>query len=177
MTALLEEAFEIHRMRWQGRPDGSTFGRPEKRDFMRSALARLAAEGHYGICVVHLDGRGIAFASWFALDATFYGHRTAFDPAFARFSPGQIAQRHGIAAASESGARRVEWMGDAEESKLALSDRLDPMHQGVGLAHGIEGHLYVAKVVGTIQARKRLKRVDALRRAYRSGALPGTHAA
>jgi CelD/BcsL family acetyltransferase involved in cellulose biosynthesis len=177
VAALLDDAFEIHRLRWQGRPDGSTFGRPEKREFMRRALSRLAGEGHYGICLLRLDGRGIAFASWFALDDTFYGHRTAFDPAFARYSPGQIAQRHGIAAASERGARRVEWMGDAEESKLALSDRLDPMHQAVGLARGIEGHLYVAKVIGTIEARKRLKRVDALHRAYRSGALRGKQAA
>ncbi len=171
VAVLLDEAFEIHRLRWQGRPDGSTFGRPERNDFMRSAIAKLAGEGHYGVCVLRVGGRGVAFATWFAIDTTAYGHRTAFDPAFARFGPGLIAVRHRMAAASARGALRFEFMGDADEAKLALADRLDPMHQGVGLAHGLEGRLYVAKVLGTIEARKRLKRVDVLHRAYRSGAL------
>ena len=171
VAAALDEAFEVHRTRWQGRPDGSTFGQPERNEFMRAAIATLAGEGHYGICLLRLDGRAIAFASWFEVGTTFYGHRTAFDPAFARYGIGVIAQRHGIAAASERGVRRVEFMGDAEESKLAMADRLDPMHQAVGLARGVEGRLYIARVIATVEARKRLKKVERLHRAYRSGSL------
>jgi CelD/BcsL family acetyltransferase involved in cellulose biosynthesis len=169
VSALLDEAFAIHELRWRGRPDGSTFGRPERNAFMRGAIAKLAADGRYGICLLRLGGRGIAFASWFSVGTTAYGHRTAYDPAFARFGPGLIAVRHRSAAASERGARRFEFLGDADESKLALSDRLDPLYQGVGLARGIEGRLYVGKVLGTIEARKRLKRIDVIHRAYRSG--------
>ena len=167
----IDEAFEIHRLRWQGRPDGSTFGLPERNDFMRSAVTQLAREGRYGICLLRLDGRGIAFATWFEIGTTFYGHRTGFDPEFARFTPGQIAQRHAFAAASLHGVRRIEFLGDADDYKLSLADRLDPMHQAVGLARGLEGHLYIAKVLATIEARKRLKKVERLHRAYRSGSL------
>ena len=123
------------------------------------------------ICVLRLDGRGVAFAAWFRIGTTLYGHRTAFDPEFARFGPAKIAQRHALAAASESGATRVEFLGDAEEYKRQMADRLDPMHQCVGLANGLAGQLYVARVIGTIGARQRLKKIDRLHRLYRSGAV------
>ena len=50
-----------------------------------------------------------------------------------------------------------------------MADRLDPMHQCVGLANGLAGQLYVARVIGTIGARQRLKKIDRLHRLYRSG--------
>jgi len=169
----LDTAFEIHRARWEGRPDGSSFGRPERQPFMRETLMRLGDEGRYAICLMRLDGRGVAFASWFRIGTTVYGHRTAFDPEFARYGPAKIAQRHAIAAASESGAVRVEFLGDAEEYKRQMADRLDPMHQCVGLATGLVGQMYVARVIGTIGARKRLKKIDSLHRLYRSGGMGG----
>jgi CelD/BcsL family acetyltransferase involved in cellulose biosynthesis len=138
---------------------------------MRETLMRLGDQGHYVICVLRLDGRGVAFAAWFRIGTTLYGHRTAFDPEFARFGPAKIAQRHALAAASESGATRVEFLGDAEEYKRQMADRLDPMHQCVGLANGLAGQLYVARVIGTIGARQRLKKIDRLHRLYRSGAV------
>jgi CelD/BcsL family acetyltransferase involved in cellulose biosynthesis len=167
----LDTAFEIHRARWEGRPDGSSFGLRERQPFMRETLMRLGDQGHYVICVLRLDGRGVAFAAWFRIGTTLYGHRTAFDPEFARFGPAKIAQRHALAAASESGATRVEFLGDAEEYKRQMADRLDPMHQCVGLANGLAGQLYVARVIGAIGARQRLKKIDRLHRLYRSGAV------
>lgn len=95
-------ALELHRLRWQGRPDGSSFG---------------------------------------------------------------------FAASGAAGARRVEFLGDADEYKGRYADRLDPMHQCVGLAHGLTGHLRVARVLGSVGARKRLKKYERLHRIYRSGGL------
>ncbi len=66
----LEDAFKIHRARWEGRPDGSTFGQPERANFMRAALRGLADDGRYGICLLRLDGRGVAFASFFQIGST-----------------------------------------------------------------------------------------------------------
>ena len=166
-------ALELHRRRWQGRPDGSSFGVAQRAGFIRSAVTQLAAEGRYGICLVRLDGRAISFASWFRIGETIYGHRTAFDPEFATFAPGQIAQRHGFSASSARGAKRLEFLGDADEYKRRFADRLDPMHQCVGLARGLSGHVQVARVVAAIEARRRLKKYDRIHRLYRSGALQG----
>ena len=171
VDAALDEAFAIHRLRWDGRPDGSSFGRPERADFTRRTLVELAEQGHFGICVLRLDGRGIAFASWLEVGTTLYGHRTAYDPALSRYGPGQLALRQSFAAGSDRGMRRIEFLGEVSDYHKAVSNRLDPTHQGLGLARGLKGRLYVACTLATIEARKRLKKHERLHRLYRSGAL------
>ena len=172
VDAALDEAFAIHRLRWEGRPDGSSFGRPERRTSRAGRSCSSPSRGRFGICVLRLDGRGIAFASWLEVGTTMYGHRTAYDPALSRY--GARADRAaarpspraatGACGASSSSARSSDY-------HRALSDRLDPTHQGLGLARGLKGRLYVARTLATIEARKRLKKHERLHRLYRSGAL------
>ncbi|MDX6571531.1 MAG: hypothetical protein QOC86_687, partial [Gaiellales bacterium] len=76
-------------------------------------------------------------------------------------------------ASSARGAKRLEFLGDADEYKRRFADRLDPMHQCVGLARGLSGHVQVARVVAAVEARRRLKKYDRIHRLYRSGALQG----
>ena len=158
-------------MRWQGRPDGSTFGLAEGQRFQRVALPQLADEGRFAMLTLRLDGRPIAFHNWFVAGSSIYLHRNAFDPGLARYGPGLVALRRSLAAASELGARRVEYLGGAEQFKRDLADRFEPLHQGFGLARGVAGHAYVARAQLAIAVRKRLKRSRRLHRLYLSGAL------
>ena len=82
-----------------------------------------------------------------------------------------MALRRSLAAASERGARRVEYLGGAEQFKRDLADRFEPLHQGFGLARGVAGRAYVARAQLAIAVRKRLKRSERLHRLYLSGAL------
>jgi len=82
-----------------------------------------------------------------------------------------ISFHRSLAAASERGARRVEYLGGAEQFKRDLADRFEPLHQGFGLARGVAGHAYVTRVQLAIALRKRLKRSERLHRLYLSGAL------
>ena len=77
----LEEAFPLHALRWEGRPDGSGFATDVGQRFHRAALRRLAAIDVARIVTLRLDGRAIAFHYWFALADRMYVHRLAFDPA------------------------------------------------------------------------------------------------
>ena len=167
----LPDAFELHRLRWQGRPDGSTFGLPEGRRFQQVALPQLADQGRFAMLTLRLDGRPIAFHSWFAVGEAIYLHRNAFDAELSRYGPGLVALRRSLAAASERGARRVEYLGGAEQFKRDLADRFEPLYQGFGLAQGLVGNAYVARAHLAISVRKRLKRNERLHRLYLSGAL------
>ena len=69
-----------------------------------------------------------------------------------RYGPGLVALRRSLAAASERGARRVEYLGGAEQFKRDLADRFEPLHQGFGLARGRAGHAYVARAQLAIAA-------------------------
>jgi CelD/BcsL family acetyltransferase involved in cellulose biosynthesis len=167
----LPDAFALHHMRWQGRPDGSTFGLAAGQRFQRVALPQLADEGRFAMLTLRLDGRPIAFHCWFVAGTSIYLHRNAFDATLSRYGPGLVALRRSLAAASERGARRVEYLGGAEQFKRDLADRFEPLNQGFGLARGPAGHAYVARSQLAIALRKRLKRSERLHRLYLSGAL------
>jgi CelD/BcsL family acetyltransferase involved in cellulose biosynthesis len=171
VRADLPAALELHHLRWQGRPDGSTFGSPEGQRFQGVALPQLADQGRFAMLTLRLDGRPIAFHSWFVIGDAIYLHRNAFDAGLSRYGPGLVALRRSLAAASERGARRVEYLGGAEQFKRDLADRFAPLHQGFGLAHGVVGNAYVKRAQLAIAVRKRLKRNERLHRLYLSGAL------
>jgi CelD/BcsL family acetyltransferase involved in cellulose biosynthesis len=169
----LPAAFELHRMRWEGRPDGSTFGTPGGQRFQLDVLPRLADEGHFSMLTIRIDGRPAAFQAWFAIGSCVYLYRNGYDEAVGRFGPGLIALRRAMAAASDAGARRMEYLGGAERYKRELADRFDPLYQGYGLARGPLGHAYVARARLSTALRQRLKKSERLHQLYTSGAFRG----
>lgn len=172
LAPALEEAFELHRLRWRGRPDHSGFASPEGVRFHRAAFAALAPRGVPRIVTLRLDGRAIAFHSYLAYRGTMYVHRLAFDPELARLSPGLVNTLDALEAASAEGLERVEFLGGAERYKLELADRLEPLHQGLGLARSARGRAAVAARVAAIRLRGRARRSPALRRLYVDGLAP-----
>jgi CelD/BcsL family acetyltransferase involved in cellulose biosynthesis len=170
----LEDAFELHEKRWDGRPDGSGFATATGRRFHRAALKRLAAGDHARIVTLKLGGRAIAFHYYFALAGSMYVHRLAFDPdpELARFSPGLVNTLDAIAAASEEGLTRVEFLGGDERYKLELADGFAPLCHAFGVASGPRGRAYAAAHTGSIRLRMRLKRSPRLRRLYFEGMAP-----
>jgi CelD/BcsL family acetyltransferase involved in cellulose biosynthesis len=162
----LEEAFTLHALRWEGRPDGSGFATPVGKRFHRAVLKRLAAIDVARIVTLRLDGRAIAFHYWFALEGCMYVHRLAFDPELSRWSPGLVNTLDAIESAADEGMTRVEYLGGGERYKLELADGLSPLCHGFGLSSGIRGRAYAAAQLGTIKARLRLKRSERLHRLY-----------
>jgi len=166
LESALEDAFRLHERRWRGRPDLSTFGSPEGKRFHRAALRALAPLDVPRIVTLRVGGRAVAFHYFFVLELTMYVHRLAFDPELGRYSPGLLNTLDALEAAAAEGVQRVEFLGGTERYKLELADRFEPLHQGLGLARGIRGRVYVAARVAAITARRRLKRSETLRRLY-----------
>ena len=145
LAAALEDAFALHSLRWNGRPDGSHFVTPTGRRFHRAAILALADVDVPRIVTLKVDGRPIAFHYFFALERRMYVHRIAFDPdpAFARCSPGWLNTLDTIEAAAGEGAKRVEFLGGAERYKLeplrpprAALRRLRPAGKSAGGGRG-----------------------------------------
>jgi CelD/BcsL family acetyltransferase involved in cellulose biosynthesis len=172
LDAALEDAFALHELRWNGRPDGSGFATPAGRSFNHALVRALAPLGVPRIVLMRIDGRPVAFHYYLTLEGRMFVHRIAFDPAFARFSPGQINTLDAIETAASEGVTRVEFLGGAERYKLELCDHLEPLYHGFGLARTIKGRAAVAGWLGGIRMRKRLKRSPALRRFYFEGLAP-----
>jgi CelD/BcsL family acetyltransferase involved in cellulose biosynthesis len=162
----LTDAFRLHRLRWRGRADRSLFGDRRGQDFHRAALRAIAGQDVARILTLKLDGRPIAFHYYFVLGKVMYVHRLAFDPAFARFSPGLVNTLDALEAAAAEGVTRVEYLGGGERYKLELSDSIDPLGEGIGLASNPLAAVLVSVRTRVIELRRQLKRNPHVRRAY-----------
>ena len=166
LAAALEDAFTVHRARWEGRPDGSAFVTPAGMRFQRAAVQALADQDVARILTLKLDGRPIAFELFYAFCGRMYLHRGTFDPAYARFSTGMICMQEAIQAGAAEGLEEVEFLGGDEPYKLLFADRREPLHEGLGLASTPQGLLAVHTKLGAVAVRSRLKRSERLRRLY-----------
>jgi CelD/BcsL family acetyltransferase involved in cellulose biosynthesis len=172
LAAALEDAFRLHELRWDGRPDGSRFATPEGMRFHRDAIQALADVDAARIVTLKIDGRAVAFHYYFLLEGRMYVHRIAFDPGLSRWSPGVVNTLDAIQAATDEGATRVEFLGGADRYKLELADRFEPLCQGFGLARSVRGSLALSSRVNAIRLRKTLKRSKALRHFYMESLAP-----
>jgi CelD/BcsL family acetyltransferase involved in cellulose biosynthesis len=170
LEAALEDAIALHLVRWHGRPDGSELANDFGRRFVRSALLGLVPVPR--IVTMKLDGRPLAFKLFFALEGRIYFYRSAFDPAFARFSPGVLTTLAAIEAGAREGATRVEFLGGAERYKLELADGFDPMYEGFGLQTSLRGELAVRANLRAIRLRRQLKQSPTLHHFYMDGLAP-----
>ena len=172
LAPALEDAFRLHDLRWEGRPDGSGFATPEGRRFQREAIAALAELDVPRIVLLKLDGHAVAFHYYFAFAGRMYVHRLAFDPDLARFSPGLVNTLDTIEAAADEGLTRVEFLGGAERYKTEIADGFEPLCHGLGLAESVPARAVVAARLGVIRLRLRLKRSPSLHRLYMGGTAP-----
>jgi CelD/BcsL family acetyltransferase involved in cellulose biosynthesis len=162
----IEDAFHVHALRWQGRRDPSGFVTPAGMNFHRAALLRLAEADVPRLVTIRLDGRAIAFALSLHLSGRTYGVTMAFDPVYARFSPGSEAKLISVEAAAEEGIRRVELLGAAGAHKRRFTDRFEPISQGIGLARTLRGRAAAQSLVGGIRIRRAVKRSQTARKVY-----------
>jgi CelD/BcsL family acetyltransferase involved in cellulose biosynthesis len=162
----LEECFRLHALRWHGRPNMSWFGTSVGMRFHRAAFERLAPQGYVRIVLLKLDGRAIAFTCRLLLAGQLFAMTTAFDPGYARYSPGRLALLATLERAAEEGVGRVWLLGGTEEYKLRLAEGFEPLCEAVGLARTYRGRAAALVLGGGLQTRMRLKDSPAARRLY-----------
>jgi CelD/BcsL family acetyltransferase involved in cellulose biosynthesis len=166
LRAPLDDAFRLHALRWKGRRETSDFGTPVGRAFYRAALRRLAEQDVTRLATLRLNEHAIAFTLYLLLERTVYGVTMAFDPAFGRYSPGTETLLCSLESAAGEGAERVEFLGAAAPYKRKFTDRLEPIHEGIGLPSTLRGRAAVELLVDGIRARRRIKRSQTARRLY-----------
>jgi CelD/BcsL family acetyltransferase involved in cellulose biosynthesis len=162
----LEEGFRVHELRWRGRPDGSGLVTATGMRFNRAALRGLAELDAARIVSLLIDGQTIAWSWYFVLGENGYLHRLAFDPAFARCSPGLVNALDTLESVAGEGVRRVEFLGGAERYKVELADHLEPLHLGLGLPGSAAGRAVVRTRATWLGLRERGKSSELARRLY-----------
>jgi len=77
---------------WKGAAGSALASSPETSALFTEALAGAAAAGRLERLALRLDGRAIAMLANFITAPGAYSYKTAFDEAYARFSPGMLLQ-------------------------------------------------------------------------------------
>jgi CelD/BcsL family acetyltransferase involved in cellulose biosynthesis len=166
LQAALEEGFRLNALRWDGRPDRSLFATEEGRALHRAVLPRLHELGLPRILLLRSRGRAVAFQYWLQFEGTMVSNRRAFDPEFAKFSPGVLTMLRALEEASADGMTRVEFLGGPEPYKLEFADGFAPLYQGIGLAHGAVGGVAARGLLGEVELRRRVRNSERLHRMY-----------
>jgi CelD/BcsL family acetyltransferase involved in cellulose biosynthesis len=161
-----DDAARLYALRWRGRREGSGLMSATGAAFYRSALLRLADQDVPRVLTLRVDGRPVAATVYLRLSRTLYGLVMAFDPAFARCSPGSEALYATLENAAGEGVTRAEFLGAATGHNQRFTDRVEPIYQGIGLARTARGRLGADALVAGIRLRRRAKTSETARRLY-----------
>ena len=164
LSASLTDLFRIHDLRWAGRPDRSEFTTNRGLPFNVDAMTRFARAGIARVLMMKLDGRAIAFQYYLVFERRMFFYRLAFDPDFARWSPGLLTTLAAIEAAAAEGVERVEFLGGGERYKQDLADSNEPLYECIGFASSWRGRAEAMVAARMLDARLRFKRSDLVRR-------------
>jgi CelD/BcsL family acetyltransferase involved in cellulose biosynthesis len=136
----LTDAFEIYRRRWLSRP-GEHGGFATYQDGWRTVAKEMSSRGQVQIVSLRVDDSPAAFTYSFLFNRTIWIRRLAFDSSLEKYSPGWLTVVRAIRAASDAGARRVNFGVGDEPYKQRLATSSTELMWGIAIKAGIRGAL------------------------------------
>jgi len=106
---------------WKGEAGSALACAPETRGLFAESLTGAAAAGKLERLALRLDGRAIAMLVNFITPPGAYSYKTAFDEAYARFSPGMLLQLENLALLERPG---VQWADSCAVEGHPMIERL-----------------------------------------------------
>lgn len=106
---------------WKGEAGSALASAPDTAALFTQSLAGAAAAGRLERLALRLDGRAIAMLANFITPPGAYSFKTAFDEAYARFSPGMLLQLENLALLERAD---VEWADSCAVEGHPMIERL-----------------------------------------------------
>src|SRR3954452_13545636 len=120
LDELLEEGFAIEGSGWKSESGTAINSSYAERRFYTQVARWAASSGWLRLAFLRLDGRAIAFDYCLDSGGSFYALKGGFDTDYRRAGPGTVLTYESIKRAFEDpGLRTYEFLGDADEYKLA----------------------------------------------------------
>ncbi|WP_245806100.1 GNAT family N-acetyltransferase [Erythrobacter donghaensis] len=121
LTAWTAEFLALEAAGWKGAGGSALASAPDTRALFQQALAGAAAAGRLERLALRLDGRAIAMLVNFITPPGAYSFKTAFDEAYARFSPGMLLQLENLALLERP---EVQWADSCAAEGHPMIERL-----------------------------------------------------
>ena len=113
----LEECFRLERLGWKGKTGSPIAADPQTHRFYSMLACESAAAGRFALDLLRLDGRMIAYEISIRGQGRIDMLKPSFDPAYARYSPGNVLRLKILACESELGEVHTYHLGRPSEWK------------------------------------------------------------
>jgi len=123
VDALLDIAVEVEAKSWKDRTGTALAHDDRQRNFFRLYAKIAAKAGRLHVTLVSLDGQPVAMYIGEIYAGVFWGYKTGFDEAFAKFGPGMLIHYHLISHLAGRGVTRFEMQGQFIEYKRRWTDK------------------------------------------------------
>jgi CelD/BcsL family acetyltransferase involved in cellulose biosynthesis len=137
--AAIEAYLALEAGGWKGRRGGAARSQAASREFLRTAVAALAAEGKARIDLLDLDSKPVAVAITLFSGGRAWFWKTAYDEDYARFSPGvqlafdlteELRRDAGISLVDSCAAAGHPMIDHLWNERLAIADWMMPLGAG-----------------------------------------------
>lgn len=126
---VFDELMQIHDARWRAKGGSGPLSEPGIRSFHAEATERLLSAGMLRLHVLRFQGRAIAVQYCIHKNSRGYSYLTAFDPDFARFSPGLLLIAFTLQQAVQEGAVEFDFLRGREPYKYLWGARDRPQYR------------------------------------------------
>lgn len=154
----MDNLVRLHRLRWHGRGQASSFDVPSFLDFHRDIAARALECGWLRLYLLKIGDRAIAVEYCYLYDGVLFDYQKGFDPdpTLERYSPGQLLLAYAIQEAIAEGARELDMARGTYDYKFSWTHASRPDGH-ILLSTSPVGHLWLAggQLVAGAKARTR----------------------
>ncbi len=123
VDALLDTAVEVEAKSWKDRTGTALAHDARQQAFLRLYAKTAARAGRLHITLVSLDGQAVAMYIGEIYGNAFWGYKTGFDEAYAKFGPGMLIHYHLIRHLAGRGVSRFEFQGQLVDYKRRWTDQ------------------------------------------------------
>lgn len=121
LPAWIDTYLALEKSGWKGRAGSALACRADTAAFFRDALTAAFDAGKLELLRLDLDGRALAMLVNFLVAPGAFSFKTAFDEAFARYSPGVLIQLENLATLDNPG---IAWMDSCAAADHPMIDSL-----------------------------------------------------
>ena len=121
LSGWIAEFLALEAAGWKGEAGSALASAPETQGLFEQALAGAAAAGRLERLALRLDGRAIAMLVNLVTPPGVYSFKTAYDEAYARFSPGMLLQLENLAMLARDD---VQWADSCAVEGHPMIERL-----------------------------------------------------
>ena len=159
LAEYLDTLFRLYATRWalRGQRDGA--GDRMRRRFYDQLAPRLLDDGRLDLAVLESDGHVVAAQLGLRYGDAHYALQSAFDPAYARFSPSVVLASDIVRRLISNGVRTYDYLHGEEQYKLRWLPRRSTYEHITIVRPGSVGERYLraARTAGAMVARVRTR--------------------